>query len=156
MVRGTTMPNENGTWIMYGYDFDSLWEDGKASARQKKIMDLYAEDLVNEEYYSNELKKKAGFGKDGAKGFDGMITGLQTQMYLCVSDFRQRKNKNGEEYGWPIAIYATPEHLWGYDYVRGAYSEKSEDSGKRIAEHIRDVYPIATEKQIQKMLGKTV
>jgi hypothetical protein len=62
---------ENG-WLPYflnfrrdGYDFDALWEDGKASYKQKRIMDLYAEELQDREYYSNELKRTAGFGKDG-------------------------------------------------------------------------------------------
>ena len=76
-----------------GYDFDALWEDGKASARQKKIMDLFAEEFEDEEYFSNELKQKAGFSKDGDKGFEGIITGLQMQTYLCVHDFRQRRNR---------------------------------------------------------------
>ena len=84
-------------WLPYfvnyrrdGYDFDALWEDGKASARQKKIMDLFAEEFEDEEYFSNELKQKSGFGKNGDKGFEGIITGLQMQIYLCVRDFRQR------------------------------------------------------------------
>ena len=50
---------------MDGHDFDALWEDGKASVRQKKIMDLYAEELMDRKYFSNELKEKAGFGKAG-------------------------------------------------------------------------------------------
>ena len=61
-------------WLPYfvnyrrdGYDFDALWEEGKASAKQKKIMDLYSEESEEEEYYSNELKKKAGFGKEGER-----------------------------------------------------------------------------------------
>ena len=147
-------------WLPYfvnyrrdGYDFDALWEDGKASTRQKKIMDLYAEELMDEEYYSNELKKNAGFGKGGEKGFDGIITALQMQMYLCVRDFRQRKNKKGESYGWPLAVYAIPEHLWGYDYVTSAYKEDPDDSARRIANHIMDVYPIATDRQIKNVIG---
>ncbi len=145
-------------WIPYfanarrdGYDFDALYEDGKASRRQKKVMDLYAEDLIDSEYYSNEIKAQAGFGKGGEKGFEGIITGLQMQMYLCVRDFRQRKNKKGEYYGWPIAIYATPEHMWGWDFVRSAYKETSAESADRIRNHITDIYPIATKKQIHKL-----
>ena len=136
-----------------GYDFDALWEDGKASARQKKIMDLYAEELMDEEYFSNDLKQKAGFEKGGEKGFDGIITSLQMQMYLCMRDFRQRKNKKGEEYGWPIAVYATPEHLWGYDYVTSAYKEDPDDSAMRIAKHLMDVYPMATPEHIKNVIG---
>jgi hypothetical protein len=135
-----------------GYDFDALWEDGKASARQRKIMNLYAEEMVGHEYFSNELKEKAGFGKGGEKGFEGIITGLQMQLYLCVRDFRQRKNKKGEEYGWPIAVYMTPEGIWGYDYVTSAYKETPDESAAAIARHIEDVYPIATADQIQKVV----
>lgn len=136
-----------------GYDFDALWEDGKASAKQKKIMNLYMEELEDEEYYSNELKKKGGFGKQGEKGFDGVIAGLQMETYLCVRDFRQRKNKKGESYGWPVAVYCTPEHLWGYDYVTSAYKEESEESARKIMEHMRDIYPIATSRQINRIIG---
>lgn len=135
-----------------GYDFDALWEDGKASRRQKKIMDLFAEDNADAEIYSNEIKRDAGFGKGGEKGFDGTLTSLQHEMYLCVRDFRQKRNKKGEEYGWAIAVYSTPEHIFGYDLVSSAYREKPEESAGKIANHIRDVYPIASEAQIAKLL----
>ena len=75
------------------------------------------------------------------------------QTYLCVRDFRQRKNKLGEEYGWPIAIYCTPEHLWGYKHVTKAYSEAPQESADRIMKYMNEVYPIATEKQIKKIVG---
>lgn len=147
-------------WLPYflnfrrdGYDFNAFWEDGKASFKQKRIMDLYAEGLQNREYYSNDLKQTAGFGKGGEKGFEGIITGLQMQLYLCVRDFRQRKNKRGEAYGWPIAVYATPEHLLGYDYVTSAYKEDPEMSVQRIADHMTDIFPLATPKQIRKVIG---
>ena len=147
-------------WLPYfvnyrrdGYDFDALWEDGKASAKQKKIMDLYSEESEEEEYYSNELKKKAGFGKEGEKGFEGTITGLQMQMDLCVRDFRKRKNKKGEPYGWPIAVYTTPEHLWGYDDVTSAYKEDPADSAMKLVRHLMDVYPVATDDRIRKIIG---
>lgn len=145
-------------WLPYfanyrrdGYDFDALWDDQKASRRQKKIMDVFEE---KDEVYSNELKKEAGFGKEGEKGFDGTITDLQTMTYLVVRDFRQRKNKKGELYGWPIAIYSKPEAIWGRELVASKYSEDPFQSGEAIAKHIMDVYPIATTKQINKIIGK--
>ena len=70
-----------------------------------------------------------------------------------VRDFRQRKNKKGEAYGWPIAIYCTPEHLWGYDYVTSVYKESADDSANRIIQYMQDIYPIASEKQIYDILG---
>jgi len=134
-----------------GYDFDALWDDEKASMRQKKIMDLFENE--NTELYSFELKKQAGFGKGGEKNFEGTVTNLQMQTYLCLRDFRQRKNKAGESYGWPIAVYARPEQLWGYDHVTSAYHEEPEESGKRIVKYIMDQYPIATAAQIRKVIG---
>ena len=147
-------------WLPYfvnyrrdGYDFDARWDDEKASIRQKKIMDLFADENAEAELYSFEIKQKAGFGKGGEKNFEGTIADLEMKMYLCMRDFRQRKNKKGESYGWAIAVYCTPEHLFGNDYVTSAYREEPNESGKRIVTHMNDVYPIATEKQIRKMLG---
>ncbi|MDO5339336.1 MAG: hypothetical protein Q4E78_04405 [Eubacteriales bacterium] len=136
-----------------GYDFDALYEDGKAPVRHKKIMDNFIEDNINNEIYSCDLKKMAGFGKDGEKGFDGAITNLMMQMYLCNCDFRKRINKKGLEYGWDVAVYSSPEHIYGYDYVTSCYSENPQDSWKRIADYMHDVYPVANEKQIKKVLG---
>ena len=136
-----------------GYDFDALYEDGKAHVKHKKIMDNFIEDNINNEIYSCNLKKMAGFGKDGEKGFDGAVTNLMMQMYLCNCDFRKRINKKGLEYGWDVAVYSSPEHIYGYDYVTSCYSENPQDSWKRIADYMHDVYPVANEKQIKKVLG---
>lgn len=147
-------------WLPYfvnyrrdGYDFDALWDDEKASIRQKKIMDLFAEDNADKELYSFEVKQKAGFGKEREKNFEGTVTDLEMKLYLCMMDFRQRKNKKGENYGWSIAVYSTPEHLWGYDYITSAYQESAEESWKRIVNHMKEIYPVATEAQIYRMLG---
>lgn len=136
-----------------GYDFDALWDDEKASLRSKKVMDAFAEENADDEIFSNVLKKKAGFGKDGEKGFDGVITNLQMQTYLCVRDFKQRNNKKGVPYGWPIAVFCTPEHLFGRDIVSRAYTESSKESGKRITDHIMELFPDATSQQIKHLLG---
>lgn len=147
-------------WLPYfvnyrrdGYDFDALWDEGKAPIRQKKIMDLFMEESSSAELFSNMIKDKAGFGKGGEKGFEGIITSLQMQLYLCPCDFRKRTNKKGAEYGWPVAVYATPEHIYGRELVTSAYAEDPGKSAQRIIEHLSDVYPIATEKQIKKILG---
>lgn len=147
-------------WLPYfanyrrdGYDFDALWDDEKASMKQKKIMDLFAEENADAELYSFEVKQRAGFGKGGEKNFDGTVTDLEMKTYLCVRDFRQRKNKKGEAYGWAIAVYATPEHIFGYEHVTSAYKEEPVESGKRIVKHMMEVYPIVQAQQIRKVIG---
>ena len=133
-----------------GYDFDARWEDELASMRQKKIMDLFENE---EARFSFDMKKKAGFGKGGEKNFDGVVTELQMQMYLCLKDFRKKKNKAGLEYGWPIAVYTTPENIFGYEYVRSAYKEDPARSAEKILNYMKEIYPVANEKQIRKVLG---
>ena len=91
-----------------GYDFDSRWDEGLATIRQKRVMDQFAE---RDELFSFQLKQQAGFGKDGEKNFEGTVTDLQMQGYLLIRDFRQRTNKRGLPYGWPISVYTTPETL---------------------------------------------
>ena len=133
-----------------GYDFDARWEDELASRRAKRIIDLFED---NEELYSFEIKKSAGFGKEGEKNFEGVMTDLQMQGYLVVRDFRRRKRKkDGEEYGWAVSVYTTPERLVGYDAIAEGYREDPIRSGERIFAKIKQEYPDAAEEQIRKIM----
>ena len=139
-----------------GYDFDSLYEDGKASRRAKKIMDVLEpdEEARGRSLMSFEIKALAGFGKAGGeKNFDGVLTELQMQTYLLLSDFRQKKNKKGESYGWHIAVVETPETKWGRSFVTSEYSDDPEASWQKIQAQVRMHFPEAEEKGIQKVLG---
>ncbi len=133
-----------------GYDFDSRWEDELASIRCKKIMDQFEQ---NKELYSFELKKAAGFGRNGEKNFEGIVTELQMQTYLIQRDFRRKVNKRGEEYGWPVSVYSTPESLWGYDVVSAAYKEEPEKSKERILGQFQQHFTKAARKDMLKVLG---
>ncbi len=132
-----------------GYDFDSLWDDGKASLRQKKIMDLFDDDT---RLFSYEIKEKAGFGKGGEKNFEGTMADLQMHTYLCMRDFKRKVNKKGIEYGWDVAIFAKPEQIFGYNHVSKAYKESPEESAARIVKQIKKFYPEANDRDIKKIL----
>lgn len=132
-----------------GYDFDALWDDELANIRCKKIMDCFEE---QPEYIGLELKRKAGFGKEGEKNFPGIITDLQMQTYLVIRDFRRKVNKRGGEYGMPASVYVRPEELWGYDMVSAAYQEDPQRCKEQIFSHIRRLYPYAAEKQLTRVL----
>ena len=138
-----------------GYDFDARWDDELAPVRSKKIMDLFSEDQSDRELYSFEVKKLAGFGPGGEKNFEGVVTRLQMQMYLCVRDFRRRKNKKGDEYGWGIAIYCLPEHIFGDKFVKSEYTEDPKVSERKIVCRIKELYPNVTDRQIARSLGKS-
>lgn len=149
-----------------GYDFDALYDDGKAGYREKLLMDLFVPsgtDMWNvktqelekhgcsAELYTYEMKEKAGFGKGGEKNFEGVLTRLQMQTYLVAKDFRPRLNKKGEEYGWPVAVMAPPEYLWGYKHVTGRYKESPEESFAKIAKHIGKHFD-ADEKAVRRII----
>lgn len=136
-------------WRRDGYDFDARWEDEKASYRQKKIMDLF---IDGEEWYSFDLKRKAGFGPGGEKNFEGVLTDLMMQGYLTIRDFRCRLNRQGLPYGWHVAVYTTPEALWGADLVTSAYSRQPEESYQRIMDHLRAQFPQGTDAQLRKTM----
>lgn len=74
--------------------------DGKMLWKQDKIL-------------STDLKKMAGFGKGGLKNYPGIITGLQMQLYLVITDFRCQKNKKGEEYGMSVSVMFPLGTVWG-------------------------------------------
>lgn len=121
-----------------GYDFDSRYEDGLVSRRQKKIVDVLNEyDMLP----SNELKKLAGFGKEGEKNFDGTITDLQMNTYLIIRSFRKKRNKKNQEYGWPVADYMLSEKLYGREHVRSAYGMSATEAKDKLIEHLLKLFP---------------
>lgn len=118
--------------------------------RSKRIMDQF---VGKDEIFSFELKRLAGFGKEGEKNFDGTVTDLQMQGYLLIRDFRRRINKKGLEYGWPISVYSTPEALWGYDHISSAYHIAPAESRELIYRQVRKNFPEATELELDVVLG---
>ena len=155
-------------WLPYfvnyrrdGYDFDARWEDGLANRREKKIMDYYIRTAADgetvyseEEILSTDLKKRAGFGKEGDKNYPGTITSLQMQFYLVTADFRRRVNKKGGEYGMAVSIMFPPEKLWGYERVTAAYKESPLQSWQRLFDHVKELYEEADDSEIIRLIGK--
>ena len=137
-------------WRRDGYDFDSRWDEGLASLRQKRIMDQFS---VRDELYSFELKRLAGFSREGEKNFEGTVNDLQMAGYLLIRDFRQRVNKKGQPYGWAISVYTMPETLWGREHVVSAYSAEPAQSGDLIYQQVRKNFPAASEAALQAVLG---
>ena len=100
-------------WLPYfanarrnGWDFDGKWQDGRASVREKAIMEHFVNvesedepEFTGTAILSTELKRQAGFGKGGEKNYPGILTGLQMQLYLVIGGFRRRESKRGAAYG---------------------------------------------------------
>lgn len=137
-------------WRRDGYDFDSRWDEELASIRCKRVMDQFEN---RPELFSFELKRLAGFGKEGEKNFDGTVTDLQMQSYLLIRDFRRRINKKGLEYGWPISVYSTPETLWGYEHISSAYLIDPAASKAMVYQQVLKNFPEAQPTELDAVLG---
>ena len=143
-----------------GWDFDGKWQDGRAPAREKAIMEHFmnVESTDDPEFtgaaiLSTELKKIAGFGKGGEKNYPGILTGLQMQLHLVIAGFQRRRTKAGKAFGMPVSVLMAPESLWGYETMSSAYPESPGDSWQRIYEHTRKLWP-SEDAAIIKLIGK--
>ena len=133
-----------------GYDFDSRYEEGLASHKDKEIVALLE---ANGALLSKRLKAMGNYRKGGNKGFETVITRLQMQTYVVTNNFVYMRDKNGVPYGWGVAEYDTPEHIFGYDAVTAAYCREPAESRERIFSHLRRLLPEADEKELMRIIG---
>ncbi|MCM1054642.1 MAG: hypothetical protein NC394_03880 [Bacteroides sp.] len=132
-----------------GYDFDSRYEEGLVSQKDKTVYDAVAERGT---LLSKELKRLCNYRKGGSKGFETVITRLQMQTYIITADFEYMKDKYGSPYGWGVAKYGIPELLLGSDPLTSAYIREPEESLERIITYLKKLLPKASEQQIMKIV----
>ena len=132
-----------------GYDFDARFDDGLASIHDKELFELLD---ANAPIMSKQLKLTGHYGKNGKKGFDTMITRLQKQCYVVISDFRYSVDKYGNRYGWGVAEYSTPEKFLGKKFCDAVYKRTPEESYARIVRQLKKILPGADQSLIEKMI----
>ena len=132
-----------------GYDFDARFDDGLASIHDKELFELLD---ANAPIMSKQLKLTGHYGKNGKKGFDTMVTRLQKQCYVVISDFRYSVDKYVNRYGWGVAEYSTPEKFLGKKFCDAVYKRTPEESYARIVRHLKKVLPDADQSLIEKMI----
>lgn len=136
-------------WFVEGVDGPWEWRMELARRREKCIMDVL---LREGPTLSKDLKKLAGFGGDGMKGFDTVITSLQMQTYITVHSFEYARDKYGKPCGWGIARYAVTEDVLGADVTQGAYHRDPEESKARIVQHLGMLFPDAFDDDLAKFI----
>ena len=132
-----------------GYDFDALWEDGKARHADKALYELLE---PHAPITSRALKDLGGYGKEGRRGFDASITRLQHLGYVLISDFVYDLDRQGKPYGWGVAEYSTPEKHLGQAFREAVYRRTPEESFELILRHLQEILPNAGEKALRQLL----
>lgn len=132
-----------------GYDFDSRFDDGLASRKQKQIMAVFdSHDAVS----TPEIKRLSGFDRRDSK-FYRAFDDLQMKTYLTVSGYTRKISKKGTPYGWSIAMYSTAEHFFGTQWVQRGYEISPQEAQRRIVQQIRRFYPDASDQGVSEILG---
>ncbi len=100
---------------------------------------------------TRELRAACGFtGKNMRSKFDAYITRLQMACYIVTEDFVYPTDKHGREYGFGWSLLTTPETLLGKEAC--LCDRMPEASLQRMEQHLTQLLPSATEKQIKKLL----
>ena len=133
-----------------GYDFDARYEDGLASMGDKLTYDILE---GHSSLLSHEWKKAGGFGKNGRKGFDSILTRLQMQGYVITTDFEYRYDSKGNRYGWGVGRYATPEQHFGDAFTETVYCRSPKESKERLLEYLSALLPELSEKRLNRLVG---
>ena len=94
-------------------------------------------------------------GRPKVKGmrskFDGYLTRLEMATYIVTEDFIYPHDKHNHEYGWGWSLLNTPEDLYGREVCQ--CNRIPEESYQRIFEHLKEILPDASDKQIIKLIG---
>lgn len=135
-------------WRRAGDDFDILWDEGRTTMNEKRIMDaLSACPSMN----ARELKRAAGFEKSSA--FDAAIARLQAQCYVTIVDFDYDYDRFGQRRGWAVSRYATVENRFGEDFAEQIYECEPEEAYQRMLAHLTGLLGTEYEKQIRRLLA---
>ncbi len=133
-----------------GYDFDARCDEGLAPYKDQAVMRAVA---AQGKMLSKEIKRRCNYKKGGNVGFETVITRLQMQTYLVVSDFVYLRDRFGRPYGWGVAEYAPPELLFGEDFFSSAYKVSPARSKGSIEAHLKALLPQASAEEIAGLLG---
>lgn len=135
-------------WRRGGDDFDILWDEGRATLNEKRIMDVLSGcPSMN----ARELKRAAGFEKRSA--FDAAIARLQVQCYVTIVDFDYGYDQFGQRSSWAVSRYATVENRFGEDFTDRIYEKEPEESYDRMLAHLIGLLGEEYEKQIRRLLA---
>ena len=96
---------------------------------------------------TRDLRRACGFTEAKMRSrFDGYVTRLQMACRVVTEDFVYPRDKHGKQYGWGWALLTTPEQLLGHEACQ--CDRTPQESFERMLNHLKQLLPRATEKQL--------
>ena len=100
---------------------------------------------------TRDLRRACGFTEAKMRSrFDGYVTRLQMACRVVTEDFVYPRGKHGKQYGWGWALLTTPEQLLGHEACQ--CDRTPQESLERMLNHLKQLLPRATEKQLIKLI----
>lgn len=133
-------------------DFYNWRRSSHPSPEEGSIEDIILTTLrENGSMITRHLRAACAFtGKNMRSKFDAYVNRLQMSTYIVTEDFVYPVDKHGREYGFGWSLLTTPELLLGAEAC--LCSRTPQESYQRMAEHLAQILPAATEKQISRLL----
>lgn len=121
-------------------------------AVERRLYDIL---LEHESLLSREFKSLAGFGsrrEKGDAGFDTLVGRLQMGGRVVIADFEYKYDRQGNRYGWGVALYTTPEALYGRDIIN-VEDRSPEESFDRLVGRMMKNLPDVPVNLIEKLVS---
>lgn len=131
--------------------------------RESKEKLVYETIQLCESLQTGEIREACGFRRRSESranarkkasrehSMEHVLMRLMMGTYLVIHSFEQHYDRNMQPYGWGIARYTTPEHLFGAEALR--CDRTPEESAERILEKLAREIPDATDAQLREILG---
>ena len=123
--------------------------------RESKEKLVYETIQLCESLQTGEIREACGFRRRSESranarkkasrehSMEHVLMRLMMGTYLVIHSFEQHYDRNMQPYGWGIARYTTPEHMFGAEALR--CDRTPEESAKRILEKLAREIPDATD-----------
>ena len=72
--------------------------------------------------------------------------------YVLICDFVYSADQYGNRRGWGVAAYSTPEKFMGAAFAEKVYDRSPEESHARLLEHLHELLPDASDKELRRFL----
>lgn len=133
-----------------GKTFKECYQQGTYSQYAREIYSLFEE---NDRLALYEIKSLGGFTKDQNYRVEAALTELQMGMFITCSGTKQKRNQQGEPYGWPATAYQTVEAWAGKGLIEEANQIDPQEARKMIIEQVKTILPNSDPKKIKRFLG---
>lgn len=130
----------------HGMAFDEWYDEGKASQMENSIYQVIHE---NGEIALHDLKRVCNIQKKDASRFDRALVSLQRNLFITMCGQIQKKNRQGEGYGWNSTVFCTVENFWKEELSTDL---SPQEACLAIHDQILKLNPQAQEKIIRKFI----